>query len=701
MKGSEEYLYSFMEGRRKRFVIPVYQRNYNWKNEQCKQLFDDLVELNYNHKNSHFFGSVVSVNENSKEYTIIDGQQRLTTVSLIMIAMIKAVENGIFTSEADKKIAADIKQDYIVADDDDVNKLRLRPYNDDKDAFSRIVFDTEDKYNEKSNVTVNFRYFYNRIVEKKELSLTELRDAIEKLQIISIELKPDQGDDPQLIFESLNSTGLALEESDKIRNFILMGLKPEKQERLYKNYWYQIERFSKERLEEFIFNYLLICSGQKVKMSDIYKDFKAFAKEKDAEVLLSEMKHYAELYANLRNHELGDAEANRIKERIDRLGLTVADPFFISYLDMYIDEHLPAEELRKTLLLLESYMFRRIVCGAPSNALRNMFATLHRRVLRLKNSSTSSYYSVLTYLLENMQTRFPDNTEFAEKFGEKDMYHQRSNIRSYVLDRLERKDNAETINVYNRLEGVNRQPSEKPFSVEHIMPQKLTEAWIAELDVDQVTAIETHKKWLHTIANLTVTAYNSELSNAPFEKKKEKVFNEGGIQLNEFIRQQPKWNEEKLKERRDLLVADALNLWDYPATDYVPKEPLDQQVLLDEEDYDFKGKKLRRVMLRGMEYNPQNGDWSKAMLWVYQKLYERDTQPLFDLVADPKEFYFVKDQDDSNTKIAEGVYVYLNNDTNTKIRVLRRVAEKYSLNEGDTNDDIVFVMKSSDNDIDI
>lgn len=701
MKGSEEYLYSFMEGRRKRFVIPVYQRNYNWKNEQCKQLFDDLVELNYNHKNSHFFGSVVSVNENSKEYTIIDGQQRLTTVSLIMIAMIKAVENGIFTSEADKKIAADIKQDYIVADDDDVNKLRLRPYNDDKDAFSRIVFDTEDKYNEKSNVTVNFRYFYNRIVEKKELSLTELRDAIEKLQIISIELKPDQGDDPQLIFESLNSTGLALEESDKIRNFILMGLKPEKQERLYKNYWYQIERFSKERLEEFIFNYLLICSGQKVKMSDIYKDFKAFAKEKDAEVLLSEMKHYAELYANLRNHELGDAEANRIKERIDRLGLTVADPFFISYLDMYIDEHLPAEELRKTLLLLESYMFRRIVCGAPSNALRNMFATLHRRVLRLKNSSTSSYYSVLTYLLENMQTRFPDNTEFAEKFGEKDMYHQRSNIRSYVLDRLERKDNAETINVYNRLEGVNRQPSEKPFSVEHIMPQKLTEAWIAELDVDQETAIETHKKWVHTIANLTVTAYNSELSNAPFEKKKEKVFNEGGIQLNEFIRQQPKWNEEKLKERRDLLVADALNLWDYPATDYVPKEPLDQQVLLDEEDYDFKGKKLRRVMLRGMEYNPQNGDWSKAMLWVYQKLYERDTQPLFDLVADPKEFYFVKDQDDSNTKIAEGVYVYLNNDTNTKIRVLRRVAEKYSLNEGDTNDDIVFVMKSSDNDIDI
>lgn len=701
MKGSEEYLYSFMEGRRKRFVIPVYQRNYNWKNEQCKQLFDDLVALNYNHKNSHFFGSVVSVNENSKEYTIIDGQQRLTTVSLIMIAMIKAVENGVYTSEADKKIAADIKQDYIVADDDDVNKLRLRPYNDDKEAFSRIVFDTEDRYNEKSNVTINFHYFYNRIVEKQELSLSDLRDAIEKLQIISIELKPDQGDDPQLIFESLNSTGLALEESDKIRNYILMGLKPEKQERLYKKYWYQIERLSKEKLEEFIFNYLLICSGQKVKMSDIYKDFKAFAKDKDAEELLSDMKHYAELYANLRNHELGDTEANRIKERIDRLGLSVADPFFISYIDMYKEQHLPAEELRKTLLLLESYMFRRIVCGAPSNALRNMFATLHRRALRLKDNNVSSYYAVLTYLLENMQTRFPDNDEFAKNFGEKDMYHQRSNIRSYILDRLERKDNAETINVYNRLEGVNRQPNEKPFSVEHIMPQTLTEAWISELGVDQVTAIEIHKRWLHTIANLTVTAYNSELSNAPFGKKKEMVFNEGGVQLNEFIRQQPRWDEEKLIERRDLLVYEALQLWDYPATDYAPKAALAQQVLLDDEDYDFKGKKLRSVMLLGIEYNPPYGEWSKALLWVYQNLFELDPQPLFDLVADPKELFFVKDEYDTNTKIAEGVYVYLNNDTNTKIRVLRRAAEKYSLNNGDTNDDIVFIMKSSDSDIDI
>ncbi len=701
MIGTAEYLYSFMEGRRKRFVIPVYQRNYNWKIEQCKQLFDDLVSLHRNQKNTHFFGSIVSVNENSKEYTIIDGQQRLTTVSLIMIAMIKAVDNGVFKSDADFKISSNIKQDYIVADDDDVNKLRLRPYNDDKDAFSRLVFDTEDKYSETSNITVNFRYFYNRIVNDQELSLSDLNNAIEKLQIISIELKPEQGDDPQLIFESLNSTGLALTESDKIRNFILMGLPADKQESLYRNYWYQIERFSKERIDDYIFNFLLISSGQKIKQSDIYKEFKAYAQGKDAQVLLNNMKHYAEIYSKLKAHDLGDGIANRIKERIDRLGLTVADPFLMSYFNMYIEKQWLSEELRKVLSLLESYMFRRIICGEPSNALRNMFASLHRRVLKLMDNSSYSYSSVLTYLLENMQTRFPDNVIFAREFGEKDVYHLRSNIRSYILDRLERKDNAETINVFERLEGVNRQQNETPFSVEHIMPQTLTEEWIKELGGDLVTANEIHKKWLHTIANLTVTAYNSELSNAPFAKKKEMVYNDGGVRLNEFVRKQKSWTKEQLEKRQEELVKDALSLWQYPETNFVPTVRLAKQVTLDDEEFNYKGEKIQSVILLGTKFRPNYMEWSKAILWVYQRLFELDPQPLFDLVSDSKELYFVQTYDGHNTKITEGVYVYLNNDTNTKIRVLRRVAEKYSLNSGDVNDDIVFVLKSSEDDIEI
>ena len=245
MIGQAKWLYSFLEGTKKRFDIPVYQRNYNWKRENCIKLYDDLVAIHKKEKRSHFLGSIVSANNDDRHFTIIDGQQRITTVSLIMIAMINAVKKGKFTEEKDQKTADYIRNTYIVAEDDEVNKLRLRPYNNDKEAFSNLVFDTEDKYKNDSNVTVNYRYFYERIVNRRELTLQQLSDAIEKLQIISIELDIER-DDPQLIFESLNSTGLALEESDKIRNFILMGQKPSMQEKLYRDYWYQIERLSKE-----------------------------------------------------------------------------------------------------------------------------------------------------------------------------------------------------------------------------------------------------------------------------------------------------------------------------------------------------------------------------------------------------------------------------------------------------------------------
>ena len=454
-------------------------------------------------------------------------------------------------------------------------------------------------------------------------------------------------------------------------------------------------------MDEFIFNFLLIGYGQKIKQSDIYKEFKAYAQGRDVQELLKDMRHYAEIYSKLRSHNLEDGIANNIKERIDRLGQTVADPFMMSYLDLYIEKQWPREELRKVLLLLESYMFRRIICGYPSNALRNMFASLHRRVLKMMENTSSNYSSVLTYLLENMLTRFPDNDLFSREFANKDIYHLRSNIRSYILDRLERKDNAETINVYERLEGINKQANEKSFSVEHIMPQTLSQEWINELGGDPIVAGEIHKKWLHTIANLTVTAYNSELSNASFARKKAMVFNEGSVRLNEYVKRQSSWTEAELEKRQQELVKDALTLWQYPETDFVPNVSLAHQVTLDDEEYNFKGEKIRSVILLGTEFKPSYMEWSKAIIWVYQSLFELDPQPMFELVADPNELYFVNTSDGHNTKISDGVYVYLNNDTNTKIRVLRRVAEKYSLNSGDVNDDIVFILKSSDNDIEL
>lgn len=693
MKGSEEYLYNFMEGRRKRFVIPVYQRNYNWKREQCKKLFDDLVDVHRNNKKSHFFGSIVSVNEDNKTFTIIDGQQRITTISLIMIAMINAVNNGKFQDEIDIKTSRRIREDFIVAEDDDVNKLRLRPYNDDKVAFSSLVFDTEDKYRQESNVTVNYRYFYDRIVSNHELTLPELSDAIEKLQIISIELKPDQGDDPQLIFESLNSTGLALEESDKIRNYILMGIPADEQEYLYRNYWYKIEKLAHNHLEDFIFNFLMIHTG-KVKSNQIYKAFKEFAKGKDNVSILSDLLKYATIYNKLITHDLDDTQANIIKERIDRLNITTPTPFLISFFDLYVEKQWPKEELRTVLSVIESYLLRRTVCGYQTNALRSMFTGLHQRVMKLIGAKDLSYSSVMIYLLKNMSTTFPNDETFKQAFGESAIYELRPYIRSYILDRLERKDNAETINVFEKLQTA--QKNEKRFSVEHIMPQTLNEAWISELggNLDEATAI--HNKWVHTIANLTVTAYNSELSNSSFRNKKERVYNDSTLHLNDFIRSKEHWTETELKERRDLLVKDALELWQYPNTDFEPASAVSQQVTLDEDDFDFTHKQLSSISFLDVEYKKRNLEWKAAMVWVFQQLFDLDPQPLFDLASDPAESYIVPNEVEHSTKIADSVYVFFNTDTNTKIRLLRRVAEKYHLNEGDVTDDIVFNLKSEE-----
>ena len=232
MKGTASHLLEFLEGARKRFIIPVYQRNYDWKPENCKQLFDDLVSVVREKKATHFFGSIVSYAHSREEVVLIDGQQRITTISLILIAMINAMKKGVCVPE-DSRLAEILEDTYIVDKyRKDERKVRLKPFRDDCTAFDKLIYDDEAEYIQDSKVTINYRYFYERIVQGKELTLDELYKAIDSLEIIDIELEPQHGDNPQLIFESLNSTGLDLTEADKIRNYVLMNLAPAVQERI-------------------------------------------------------------------------------------------------------------------------------------------------------------------------------------------------------------------------------------------------------------------------------------------------------------------------------------------------------------------------------------------------------------------------------------------------------------------------------------
>lgn len=292
MKGSEAKLVSYMQGSDKRFVIPVYQRNYDWKQENCKQLYDDLVRIVRDDRKSHFFGSIVSVHNEGQfnEFLIIDGQQRLTTVSLLMLAIHDAIEAGVVTP-TDSRLADKIYRTYLIDEwQDDETRIKLKPVKNDSKAF-QMLFQSPDDYIKGSNLTANYRYFYTR-VQKEEVSVDALYTAITRLEIINITLNHE--DNPQLIFESLNSTGLALSEGDKIRNFILMGLPIKEQNTYYDAYWNRIELNTGYNVSAFVRDYLSLKQQVIPTMDRVYLTFKRYVEDQSilTEPLLCDLLAY-------------------------------------------------------------------------------------------------------------------------------------------------------------------------------------------------------------------------------------------------------------------------------------------------------------------------------------------------------------------------------------------------------------------------
>ena len=298
MKGSEIKLIKYMEGADKRFVIPVYQRNYDWKIENCKQLYDDLVKVVCNKRKNHFFGSIVSTynpDGDNEEYQIIDGQQRLTTVSLLLLAMYNLIRQGKILP-SDRRLSDRIYEDYLVDKyQPEETRIKLKSIKNDRKAFGKL-FDEEAEHIGGSNLTTNYDYFSARI-QKEEITIDELFQAIRSLEIISIRL--DFDDNPQLIFESLNSTGLDLSEGDKIRNYILMGQPSKQQEVYYDQYWNKIEENTRYQVDLFVRDYLSVKQQTTPSLNKIYFTFKNYVEDEHVEIesLLVDLLHYARLYS--------------------------------------------------------------------------------------------------------------------------------------------------------------------------------------------------------------------------------------------------------------------------------------------------------------------------------------------------------------------------------------------------------------------
>lgn len=692
MNGNAQKLIKYLDGASKRFIIPVYQRNYDWKMEHCKQLYDDLVKIIRQNRKSHFFGSIVSVQSESgtmEEFLIIDGQQRLTTISLLLLAIYHLLSSGKMVSR-DHQLTDKILKKYLIDEyEPEEKRIKLKPIKNDQKAFG-ILFDQDEEYIPDSNLTINYRYFYDRI-QHGELDIDELFDAICKLEIINISLNHE--DNPQLIFESLNSTGLNLSEGDKIRNYILMGLPNDQQTKFYEKYWNRIESYTDYDVSSFVRDYLSIKQQSTPNMNSVYPTFKKYVEDAevaDIEPLLKDLLEYAKRYAFLIKGGHSDERLNSCIYRLNRLSTSVTRPFLLEVIRLSESGALTADELIEVFHFTESYLFRRAICDLPTNALNKIFLLLHREIIRF-DGDESHYVEKFKYALlsKRERTRFPSDEEFAECMSTRNIYGMNPKNKLYLFERLENSETSETKDVWGHLDRGE-------YSIEHIMPQHLTAAWIVSLG-DNYEAI--HTNWLHRLANLTLTAYNSRYSNSPFAEKRDMPhgFKDSGLRINQWVGRKEQWGLPELEERDQLLKSTVIGIWPYPTSNYHPQKKQMDAIALDE-DVILTGRVLSKYSFKGAEQPVAS--WADMYQQVITMLHSENKAVLTKLAVsqDPAvdlslHFSMSPTSFNSCRQIDTDLYVWTGTDTQYKINNLRKIFAIFDVPESE----LVFYLKDEDN----
>ncbi|HCK29494.1 MAG TPA: DUF262 domain-containing protein [Acinetobacter ursingii] len=687
MKGEAKQFLKFIDGSDKRFIIPVYQRNYSWQNKHCAQLLNDLKGLIKKPDAPHFFGSIVSSHMQGgkrEDFLIIDGQQRLTTISILLIAIVDLLKHKKVIPKDDRLIEKITKKHLVDEYQEDQRKIRLKPIKDDCKAFDALFGDESD-FVDGSNVTSNFRYFRDRILNEN-IDIDDLYDAISRLQTIDIFLEKD--DDPQLIFESLNSTGLELEEGDKIRNFILMGLSSELQEKYYEAFWNKIEKNTNFKVSDFFKDYLTLKLNRTVVIKDIYFTFKDYVKKNndDIEALLKDLLEYSKLYAIILNPMQYQNSFTAVLVRLSQLEFTVIFPVVLAILKRWNEKNLTDQEVTELLRVTEIFLFRRLIVGLATNALSKIFATLDKDVTKKAQSSQlASYAEIYKYVLLNKEesSRFPNDEEFEQALFSRNIYAMSSKNKAYLFSFLENEESKEQINVIERIK-------DGTYTIEHIMPQTLSPVWQKELGEKSQ---QIHEQWLHTLPNLTLTGYNSKYSNRPFKDKLdvENGFKDSNLRLNHYVRECLKWTEDELVERQSRLSKKSLKLWYYPTTSYAPPVEETNEYLL-EDDFDFTGYTLVSYTLYDVESKVQS--WKEMQIDVVKYLLEQHTTKIMSLCADQK-FYDLSLLETTNnfTEISRSVFLYTNCSTRTKINILKKIFEQCDVEQSELS----FLIKKDSN----
>jgi uncharacterized protein with ParB-like and HNH nuclease domain len=627
MKASEDKIIRFLEGHDKSFVIPVYQRNYDWNKGNCKQLFNDLVDVIKNRRKSHFFGSIVYLynDENEdigQEYIIIDGQQRITTLTLLMLALVNTQEELKIDDNLDVEL---IRNEYLVGKYSGKQKMKLKPVKNDAAAITALFEKNEKEFNT-SNVVTNYLYF-KEVLRKNDITLSEVFSAIKRLDIVDIKLKSGE-DDPQLIFESLNSTGLDLSEADKVRNFILMKLPSIKQNEYYEKYWNNIEKNTKYNVSSFIRDYLTYKERKAPNINRVYFTFKEYITRNSRisiEDILNGLLIFSKYYNIIVQADHANKYINEILIYLNKLDITVAYPFLLEvFNDYYSEKIISDEELLDILLIIESFIVRRLICEVPTNALNKIFMTLGRDIKYFKDYK-ENYVEILKYVLLQKRSgqRFPADAEIKEKMVLRDIYNMNRKNSMHILERLENYNNKERIDLQRLLD-------DGALTIEHIMPQTLSNTWKSELghDYEQI-----YSTYLHTIGNLTLTAYNSEMSNKSFADKKtiEGGFLHSKLYLNEFVKKQTAWNRSRIVERAHILIDRSLEIWRSCQTSYENIRDVENTYCLDD-DINFTGEKIKYFTI--MDQKIMVDYWSGFLQQICIVLYDLEPAKFRALLTD-------------------------------------------------------------------
>lgn len=546
MKAKDTQIRIFLEGT-KQFKVPLFQRTYSWKRRNIQKLWEDLQDTKNGDESAHFFGSFVTMPIPSpaagvSKYTIIDGQQRLVTIFILLAAL----RNRIMEIQPEYEKRHEINELYLINKFHPEDKYKVVPTQADRDIFFTILDGVNPSVDNNHLIIETYKFFIDRLSAINAVNeLVTLKNTIlSKFSVVDILL--ENVDDPYLIFESLNATGIPLTQADLVRNYLFMRLNPNIQQNVYDDIWFPMQQKLQGNLENFVRHYLSM-DGKIPNFNKIYATFKEAADKKaksqeDVTNLMKGLLQFSDYYYNFLTPE-NEKEQNLsiYFEKLNKLEVTTSYPLLLRLYEKYTNEKISVDDFSECLHAIETFVVRRAVCGIPTNVLNKYFPTIYNSLdqMNIAHSLKDKLRS------ETGARRMPDDDEFKQRLKERRLY--RDKILRYLLKEIEKYDNKEVVN----FEGLQ---------IEHIMPQKLSDEWKRELG-DNWELI--HKKYLDTLGNLTLTGYNQEYYTKSFKEKRdmEKGFADSGLQLNRDLANLDRWSENEIKDRAETLAEKALKIW--------------------------------------------------------------------------------------------------------------------------------------------